>query len=76
MTVLGMQSSVVGWEYSFFCSIQRLAAEIKEELGPETFVYRIRIGESSSEDRSSSFFDDVNRQVPNHMLTSQFHRVD
>jgi hypothetical protein len=43
--------------------MQRLAAEIKRELGPETFVYRIRIGESSSDDRSSSFFDDVNRQV-------------
>lgn len=43
--------------------MQRLAAEIKQELGPDIFVYRIRIGESSSEDRKASFFDDVNRQV-------------
>jgi len=40
-----------------------VSAEIKEAIGPETFVYAIRLGLSSSQDRSLSFFDDVNRQV-------------
>jgi hypothetical protein len=43
--------------------MKRISAEIKAALGPEVLVYTIRIGESTSDDKWKSFFDDANRQV-------------
>ncbi len=43
--------------------MRRLSSELNELLGLDTLVISIKIGDSSSEDKKLSFFDNVNRQV-------------
>jgi hypothetical protein len=53
------------------CSLESFSQQLRDAFdNDDLFVYIVRIGESSTQDRLKSYFDDVNRQVTH--LTYQY----